>query len=130
MNFQNKLQIFRCNSSAIFITFSLKGYSERGFGMGFGFSFFFYGNTKFHLGKAPLQITSGLGAGCRKLHQLQTTPVLGLSTGTAQSVQPLAQLGRYQATKTQCLQQWLSQHVNICTPSTPKIKLVRSQTRL
>lgn len=42
-SFQNKLQIFRCNSFAIFIMLSLKGYSERGLVVGFGiFPFFFF----------------------------------------------------------------------------------------
>lgn len=46
---------------------------------------------------------------------------------------PLTQPGRYQATKMQCLPQWLGWHVSICTPALStgsKIKLVRSQTWL
>lgn len=62
------------------------------------FFFFFYGNAKFHLGKAPLRTTPGLGTGCRKLYQLQTSPLPGFSPGTG--LQLPAQPGRYQATTT------------------------------
>lgn len=63
--------------------------------------FFFYGNAKFHLGKAPLWTTPGLGNGCRKLYQLQTAPTARVfhrhrAAGPA-STRP-AQPGRYQAT--------------------------------
>lgn len=129
-SFQNKLQIFRCNSFAIFIMLSLKGYSERGLVVGFRFfPFFFMAIPNFTWERPHCRP----GPGCSKLYQLQTTPVLGFSTGTAQSLQPLAQPGRYQATKMRCLQQWLGWHVSICTPAPStgtKIKLVRSQTRL
>lgn len=40
-SFQKKLQISRCNSSAIFIMLSLKRYSERGLLKGFGFFLLF-----------------------------------------------------------------------------------------
>lgn len=46
---------------------------------------------------------AALGAGCRKLYQLQITPLLGLSIGTGLPAQPawlLAQPGRSQATTT------------------------------
>lgn len=108
-----KLQISRCNSSAVFITLSLKRYSERGLVKGFGFFLlFFYVNNKFHLGNLT---TLGRAAGCRKFYQLQTISALGFSTGTAQSVQPPALLGRYQATKMQCMQQWLGWHLHSST---------------
>lgn len=88
-SFQNKLQIFRCNSFAIFIMLSLKGYSERGLVVGFGiFPFFFFFMAIPNLTWERPHCRPG--PGCSKLYQLQTTPVLGFSTGTAQSLQPLA----------------------------------------
>lgn len=51
MSFQNKLQILRSNSSAIFITLSLKGYSERGSVMEFGFLLLFLGQYQILPGK-------------------------------------------------------------------------------